>query len=68
MKKSVKLKEEVLKVMDSNNIKYIIAAALSEKTKVDPKDSLKLVENMFNNSIEDLEKQLASINNNIDKK
>lgn len=66
MKKLI-FKEEINKSIEKSNYVNIIAALYCHATNMEPEAGKKIIENMFNNSIEDFEKKLSTIDSTIDK-
>ncbi len=65
--KNKNLKKEINKIIENKKLNYILAAVFSQSTKKSPEESLEIINNLFDNSIKDLEKELSVISNDINK-
>ena len=65
--KKIILKEEINKSIEKSKYFEIIAAMYCYATNAEPEAGKKIIKNMFDNSIEDFEKKLSTIDNNSDK-
>jgi len=68
LKNKKNFKKELNNIVEKNNYINLLTAIYCYSTKTDVDAGKKVIGEMFNKSIEDLEKKLTAINNNIDDK